>query len=569
MVSNGTEQRVEGLQREALAGPRHPTSRIRGNPRILLHRQSIATAAVVQPIGPGGLDPSPRFVDPRAGSVGELRCEGRAGRWILPTGMVAMTPNTDTERVAGKREADDYALEAAQQPLVDTFGTTAPGGLVTNPYEDTSLVRGIVAAGPLAIGGVVGNLLNILGTVVIARLLTSREYGSMAQLLGLFFVLSMVGSAFLVGVVRRIAQMVADGHEPLARLWCQRLYRRTLIGVAAWCVIAISLDPWLSRALKLPGDAAALTLMAGSVWLLLCIDRAILQAHRRYRDLGQNLVVEMGVRTVLMLAFAAAGFGVTGFAVALLLGEIVASARAHVIAQRTWGSPAEVDNERQTRTNTRTLSYDLVAGLVGFALISVLQNADVILIGRLHPSSSGSYAAISVASKALVFGAILLGSYVLPETAIRWHRGEHALRQLAVTLIFFAIPTALLLAAALIVPRQLLTIFFGARLSTSAPAFAVLVGAMTCLGVTVMLTHYLFGAARRWIVVLLAAGVVALVVLLHLAGGNVEATARAELEVQGGLAVVVTMVFASTHLRFRTGARVVPSSAAIEAVGLR
>ena len=59
--------------------------------------------------------------------------------------------------------------------------------------------------------------------------------------------------------------------------------------------------------------------------------------------------------------------------------------------------------------------------------------------GSTRPAP-GPYAAISVASKSLVFGAILLGSYVLPEAAIRWHQGQHALRQLAVTLVFLLVP---------------------------------------------------------------------------------------------------------------------------------
>ena len=329
----------------------------------------------------------------------------------------------------------------------------------------------------------------------------------MAQLLGLFFVLSMIGSALLVGVVRRIAQRAADHEEASARRWCRRLYRRCVLFVALWWVAAVALDEPLSRALRIPANgAAALTLMAGGVWLLLCIDRAVLQVHRRYRGLGENLMVEIGVRTVLVLSFAVAGFGVPGYAVGLLLGEIVAALHAHFLSERAWGSPADTDFERQTKSSARALSYDLITALAGFALIGVLQNADIILIGRLEPSSSGPYAAISVASKALVFGAILLGSYMLPETAIRWHRGEHALRQLAVTLLFLGVPTLILLSAALVAPKQLLTIFFGARLSSAAPSFATLVGAMACLGVTVVLTNYLFGAARRWIVALLAAG---------------------------------------------------------------
>jgi hypothetical protein len=184
---------------------------------------------------------------------------------------------------------------------------------------------------------------------------------------------------------------------------------------------------------------------------------------------------------------------------------------------------------------------------VGFVLLGILQNADIILVGRLDPSSAGPYAAISVASKSLVFGAILLGSYVLPEAALRWHQGQHALRQLAVTLIFLMVPSLVLLAVALVAPEQFLTTFFSARLNGAAPAFATLVGAM------VVMTNYLFGAARRWIVVLLAVGVVVLVILIHGAHGAIVPTARAELAVQGGLALAVAVAFAVVHLRWWHG----------------
>ena len=113
----------------------------------------------------------------------------------------------------------------------------------------------------------------------------------------------------------------------------------------------------------------------------------------------------------------------------------------------------------------RTLSIDLTVAFVGFVLLGILQNADIILVGRLDPSSAGPYAAISVASKSLVFGAILLGSYILPEAALRWHQGQHALRQLAVTLVFLMVPSAVLLAIALVAPEQFLTAVFSAQLS--------------------------------------------------------------------------------------------------------
>ncbi len=125
---------------------------------------------------------------------------------------------------------------------------------------------------------------------------------------------------------------------------------------------------------------------------------------------------------------------------------------------------------------------------------------------RLDHSNVGPYAAISVASKALVFGALALGAYLLPEATIRWNEGGHAVRQLGVTLIFLAVPGRAPVADRRVRPRQFLTLIFSAKLSAGAPAFSTLVVAMMFLSFSVLVTNYLFGTGSRWIVFLLLGG---------------------------------------------------------------
>ena len=462
-----------------------------------------------------------------------------------------------------------WSWQKSEKALVDTIALTPSTGMVIDPYPEAEAAQGIVGAGgaegaegpesflsgifqagPLAVGGLIANALNVVATVVVARLLTTNQYGGIAQLLGLFFVLSMPGSALLVSVVRRITAMTTSGHGADARAWTVRLYRKAAFGVAIWSVVSVAVEAPVSHALRLPDDGGvAFTMIAAGFWLLLCLDRAVLQSHRRYASLGMSLMVEIGVRTVLVLTFAELGWGIWGYALGLMIGEVVAAVQAHLSSRRAWDYAVQAALPADQSSLSRTLSIDLTAALIGFAFLGVLQNADIILVGRLDHANAGSYAAISVASKALVFGAILLGSYILPEASIRWHRGGHALRQLGVTLVFFFIPTVLLLLVALAVPRQFLTLFFGARLAGGAPAFATLVGAMACLGVAVVLTNYLLGAARRWIVAFLGIGMVCLLILIHVAHGGIMGTARAELVVQGSMALTVVVAFSIVHLR--------------------
>jgi O-antigen/teichoic acid export membrane protein len=453
-------------------------------------------------------------------------------------------------------------IAVAGGPLVPMPADGVVPGLVGS---DNTVKAGLLAAGPVAIAGIVVNVAAALVVVVVAHLMSSRSYGEIAQLLGLFFILSMPGSAVLVGVVRRVTGLTTSGQAYLVRTWVARVHRICLVAIGVELVLVLALQGWIARWLGLPnGQGVVLILMAAGIWILLSVDRGLLQAHRSYRPLAANLLVEGGIRTVLVLAFVAGGMGVVGYALGIFITELVATAHAHLLANRAWTDPATAPAVRDAAGGQpavvrppeellarRRLLADVSAAFVGLALLGLLQNIDVILLGRINHAHVGPYAAISVASKGLVFGALALGAYLLPEATIRWNEGGHAIRQLGVTLLFLAVPSAALLGIAVFVPRQFLTLVFSARLATAAPAFAPLVMAMMCLSFTVLATNYLFGTGSRWIVLLLAAGSGLAVVLVTMADGHPGATAWADLIVQALLAFGMAVAFLAIHIRHR------------------
>lgn len=430
---------------------------------------------------------------------------------------------------------------------------------------DNTVKAGLLAAGPVAIAGMVVNVAGALVVVAVARLVTSRSYGEIAQLLGLFFILSMPGSAVLVGVVRRVTGLQAAGRAHHVQRWVARVHRICLVAIGVELVAVLALQGWIARWLGLPnGEGVVLILMAAGIWILLSVDRGLLQAHRSYRALAANLLVEGGVRTAFVVVLVAGGYGVAGYALGVFVSELVATVHARWLARRAWSRADTAPVVRDTGGGypvadepigellaRRRLVADVSAAFVGLALLGLLQNVDVILLGRLDHANVGPYAAISVASKALVFGALALGAYLLPEATIRWNEGGHAIRQLGVTLLFLAVPAVVLLAIAVFVPRQFLTLIFSARLATASSAFAPLVLAMMCLSFTVLVTNYLFGTGSRWIVGLLAAGSGLAVVLVTVADGRPGATAWADLIVQALLALGMGVAFLGIHLRHR------------------
>jgi O-antigen/teichoic acid export membrane protein len=419
--------------------------------------------------------------------------------------------------------------------------------------EPKSVVGDLRRVLPIVGAGAAAGVSSLLTTVLVARLLTSRGYGAFIVLLSLFLVLSMPGSALLVAVVRRITAWEAEGRGDGVHAWVVRVHR---VGAAAVIVLAVAIyllrGPLIS-ALKLPGPGGMVEILtAAGIWVLVSIDRGLLQARQDYRNLSINLVLEAVARTAFTIGFAAA-WGVTGAAFGVLVGEVITAVHARVTAMAALGrrpvAVGAVDGDAVSGHTGRHLAADMATALISLALLAVLQNADVIGLGSQAPHRSGSYAAISVPAKALVYAALVFINYLLPESAIRWHQGSHALRQLGQTLVILALPAALLLGLAAAVPKTLLDVVFGAKLAGAAPAFATLVLAMVFLCVTVVLTVYLLGVGWRWVVVLLAVGTGALIVFTLRAHGQYLATARTDLVVQAALALATAVALVGVHRR--------------------
>jgi O-antigen/teichoic acid export membrane protein len=489
-----------------------------------------------------------------------------------------------TDREAAESAAAESALEesAAAEVVVESVPAAmslAPNAVGPNLGADLlldteagpgveSLRTGFLQAGPLAIAGVVANGASVVLTIAVARLVSPHSYGVLNQLTALYLILSMPGSAVVVAVVRRVTLWPEDGSAQLVRQWAARVHRQASLLVLLWVVIVFASRHGVALLLnQQSGVGIAAILAAAGFFVLLSIDRGLLQAHRSYRPLAVNLIVEASVRVIAVVVLVAAGYGPSGAAVGVLIGEVVAAAHARWASVRVWSGgraprpwvaagwvaafrPDPVlAGEGAER---RTVALDLVIASIALSMVAVLQNVDVLVVGRDNPTHSGAYAAVSVTSKAIVFGAVVLGGYLLPEAAIRWRQGGHALRQLAVVLVLLAIPSLLLLAVALAAPQVLLQVVFHHEYTSASDALAPLVVAMFMLSVSVVLTMYLLAVGRRWVAGVLAGGAGVLTLAVLAVHGAPRATALVDLGVQATVLAVIVAGFVVMH-RVRRG----------------
>ncbi|HEY5024327.1 MAG TPA: hypothetical protein VII76_05060 [Acidimicrobiales bacterium] len=455
--------------------------------------------------------------------------------------------------------------------------------------EEASELRHAI---PLAVAAALVGVVSLLTTVFVAHVLSTRGYGTLIVLLGLFLVVSQPGTALLVSVVRRVSSWRAAGLDAQVRPWVARVHRIGETGVVVLAVAMFLIRVPVAHALSLPSPSGVTEILtAAGVWVVLSIDRGLLQVSRDYTDLSVNLVIEAVMRCALTVGMAAE-LGVEGAALGLLIAEVVTATHARFSATRAMvrnapplgtegvgagsssagvqGSPAQAAVVVEEPTvferevvaeatesvvatavhGSKDLVADVLTALGSLLLLALLQNLDVIILGsKSHGHHSGAYAAISVPAKALVFVALVLVNYLLPEATIRHQAGSHALKQLAQTFAVLAIPCLVLLGMAVVAAHGVLGLVFGHHLTAASHAFSTIVLAMIFMAVTVVLAIYLLGIGWRWVVVILAAGAGALAAATAAAHGEYLATARADLAVQVGLCAVTSVCFVSVHRR--------------------
>ncbi|MEA2479076.1 MAG: hypothetical protein QOJ07_998, partial [Thermoleophilaceae bacterium] len=394
------------------------------------------------------------------------------------------------------------------------------------------------AAG-MAAAQIGANVVALLFVVVFARILGDDGYGSLGSLLSLFLILYVPGQALQVAVAREVSARVATG-DPDPGGGVRRWVDRLLVLTVVVAVVSVLLRHTLAAAIaveQFPWAAAAAPVGA-CIWMIVAVERGAMQAFERYGAVGWSLVGEQAARIATAAVLVAAGLDVTGAFLGSMLSYIVAAAALavplHRELARKHGPAAGVHKENRLRD----LFGRSWAPLLALGFVSVLQNVDVIVVKhRFSETTASNWTAAAVAGKGILWVAIGLGFWLVPEAAKRVHSGRDASGALVKTLggvVALAIP---MLAIYVVVGRKLLDIVF--KLTGAADSLPWLGLGFTFLACTYLAVQYLL-ALHHWRF-LWALGVAALVqpVTLGFIGGGTTSLARVLCLVQGVLAAIV------------------------------
>ena len=402
--------------------------------------------------------------------------------------------------------------------------------------SDTGRAAGMAAA------VIAANVIALAITVAFARLLGASGYGSFAALMSAFIILMVPGSALQIAVARDVSRP-ATGVSAAIRPWIARL----AVGTLVVAVLAVALRAPIAAAIGVDDErwAAAAVPVSAVLWMVVAVMRGALQGFGLYRLVAISIVGEGLARLVLGLALVGAGLDVTGAFLGTPLALVVVAIALGAVLRPHLPAPSHA-----TVARLRDLLAGARAPVAALTLLFVLQEVHVIVVKHeAGGDAAGSYAVAAVAAKAIIWVAVGLGLYLLPEVSRRAAGGVDARRVLTRTLALIAVLGVPMVLVYTVAGEPLLRIVFGDDLAEASGALPLLGLAMTLLACTYLSVQYLLGLHRARFIVTLAAAAVAEVVLLASIGADLGQVALALFALQAICAAVVV----TTSLRTGPG----------------
>lgn len=258
------------------------------------------------------------------------------------------------------------------------------------------------------------NVLNFLFQFSMARMLTAAEYGVLATLFSVIYIMSIFSESIQTIVTKYTAHEENSGkiHNLLNRALKTTTSAASVL-FAVYLLLAIALAPLLA----IPYPLLALNGLIIFVAFTLPVTRGILQGRKAFTSLGINFIVESLAKILLAIALVAGAtivfpdIRVYGAVSAIIVGGVLAFAFS-------WYALRSIIASREQPMKTPTLYasalpiFFVTLAVVGFYSVDVI-------IARIvfTPEVAGAYAIAAVLAKAVFWGTIPISKAMFPLTA--------------------------------------------------------------------------------------------------------------------------------------------------------
>ncbi len=305
------------------------------------------------------------------------------------------------------------------------------------------------------------SFLNFMFQFSMARLLSVEEYGALAALVSLVYIMNLFTESIQLVVTKYTSSESNSGK--IKNIAHKSLMPLLVLSACIFAAYALVSFP-LSGALKINYWILVFNALIIFPFCFLPLTRGILQGRKMFKQLGLNMIMETSIKLLLAIVLVLGGFGVAGAVGATLAGALLAFGISIISLRDIIKS-----KEEKARYDIADVhKYSLPAFIVTASVIAMYSIDIIIAKIVFDEKTAGIYAVASILGKIIIWGTIPISKAMFPLSS------EKNNKKNASDTIFFnslALLGVLILAALVvfyIFPELIVRIFSGKSLPQAA-----------------------------------------------------------------------------------------------------
>jgi len=367
--------------------------------------------------------------------------------------------------------------------------------------------------------------------IFLGRWLGPAEFSEVSLLVTLLLMLSFWALAFQLTSAKYVAEYLVENKQAELYNFLHWFKRRSLIGGITLAILLISFSIFWKDFFQMRSSLLFIIFGVGMpFYLLLSVNRGVLQGQNNFRRLAITFQIEMWTRLILSIVLVKMGYGVNGVAWGLTL-SIFAS----------WF----ISNPSKEKFITIPFSHQKIIRFFFIVLIYecsqiLINNTDTILVKHFFsPTDAGLYAALALIGRIVYFGTWTVVTMLFPLVIILEKEGKDHTKYFLGGLCVVGVIAGAIVIVCFLMPEVMVNILFGKKYIPIAPLLWPYALATSLFALVNVFVYYNMSLDRRLPVWLTFVGGILQILLIYTFHHTFEQVIRIQIYLMSGLLLVL------------------------------
>jgi O-antigen/teichoic acid export membrane protein len=369
--------------------------------------------------------------------------------------------------------------------------------------------------------------------LLLGRWLGPTEFSEVSLLVTLLLMLSFWSLAFQLTSAKYVAEYLVE-NKPAELYnflhWFKKLSVVVGIGLAT---LLISLSIFWKDFFQMRSSLLFIIFGVGMpFYLLMSVNRGVLQGQNNYRKLAITFQIEMWTRLILSIVLVKMGYGVNGVAWGLTLS---------IFASWFVSNPSIEKFITIPFSNQKIISFFFIVLIYECSQI-LINNSDTILVKHFFsPTDAGLYAALALIGRIVYFGTWTVVTMLFPLVIKLEKEGKDHTKYFLGGLCVVGAIAGVIIIACYVMPELIVNILFGEKYISIAPLLWLYALATALFALVNVFVYYNMSLDRRLPVWLTMAGGILQILLIYAFHHTFKQVIQIQIYLMFGL--LLTMIF--------------------------